>query len=95
MLLRKLPNTKPQRKEARPATVPTPNAQDALIVWSAACDGLWRQRHRCEKLAGRIACSDPEQGAGATSPQVEAVLSPYLLALQISPKVAFAPLFVM
>ena len=29
------------------------------------------------------------------SPQVEAVLSPYLLALQIAPKVAFAPLFVM
>jgi NitT/TauT family transport system permease protein len=29
------------------------------------------------------------------SPKVEAVLSPYLLALQIAPKVAFAPLFVM
>jgi len=29
------------------------------------------------------------------SPQVEAILSPYLLALQIAPKVAFAPLFVM
>lgn len=29
------------------------------------------------------------------SPRVEAVLSPYLLALQIAPKVAFAPLFVM
>ncbi|MEN9559583.1 MAG: hypothetical protein RLZZ502_794 [Pseudomonadota bacterium] len=28
------------------------------------------------------------------SPRVEAVLSPYLLALQIAPKVAFAPLFV-
>ncbi len=28
-------------------------------------------------------------------PRVEAVLSPYLLALQIAPKVAFAPLFVM
>jgi NitT/TauT family transport system permease protein len=30
-----------------------------------------------------------------TSPRVEAILSPYLLALQIAPKVAFAPLFVM
>jgi len=29
------------------------------------------------------------------SPRVELVLSPYLLALQIAPKVAFAPLFVM
>jgi NitT/TauT family transport system permease protein len=29
------------------------------------------------------------------SPKLEAVLSPYLLALQIAPKVAFAPLFVM
>jgi NitT/TauT family transport system permease protein len=29
------------------------------------------------------------------SPRIEAVLSPYLLALQIAPKVAFAPLFVM
>ena len=29
------------------------------------------------------------------SPRVEVVLSPYLLALQIAPKVAFAPLFVM
>lgn len=29
------------------------------------------------------------------SPKVEAVFSPYLLALQIAPKVAFAPLFVM
>ncbi len=29
------------------------------------------------------------------SPKVEAILSPYLLALQIAPKVAFAPLFVM
>jgi NitT/TauT family transport system permease protein len=29
------------------------------------------------------------------SPKVESVLSPYLLALQIAPKVAFAPLFVM
>jgi NitT/TauT family transport system permease protein len=29
------------------------------------------------------------------APRVEAVLSPYLLALQIAPKVAFAPLFVM
>lgn len=29
------------------------------------------------------------------SPRVESVLSPYLLALQIAPKVAFAPLFVM
>lgn len=29
------------------------------------------------------------------SPRVEAVLSPYLLALQIAPKVAFAPLFVL
>ena len=29
------------------------------------------------------------------SPRVEAVLSPCLLALQIAPKVAFAPLFVM
>lgn len=29
------------------------------------------------------------------SPRVEAILSPYLLALQIAPKVAFAPLFVM
>jgi NitT/TauT family transport system permease protein len=29
------------------------------------------------------------------SPRLEAVLSPYLLALQIAPKVAFAPLFVM
>ena len=29
------------------------------------------------------------------SPRVEAVLSPYLLALQIAPKVAFAPVFVM
>jgi NitT/TauT family transport system permease protein len=29
------------------------------------------------------------------SPRVEAVVSPYLLALQIAPKVAFAPLFVM
>ena len=29
------------------------------------------------------------------SPQIEAILSPYLLALQIAPKVAFAPLFVM
>ena len=29
------------------------------------------------------------------SPRVEAVFSPYLLALQIAPKVAFAPLFVM
>ena len=30
-----------------------------------------------------------------SSPQLEAVFSPYLLALQIAPKVAFAPLFVM
>jgi NitT/TauT family transport system permease protein len=29
------------------------------------------------------------------SPRVEAIFSPYLLALQIAPKVAFAPLFVM
>jgi len=29
------------------------------------------------------------------SPRIEAILSPYLLALQIAPKVAFAPLFVM
>lgn len=29
------------------------------------------------------------------SPSAEAVLSPYILALQIAPKVAFAPLFVM
>jgi NitT/TauT family transport system permease protein len=29
------------------------------------------------------------------SPKVESILSPYLLALQIAPKVAFAPLFVM
>ncbi|WP_442903798.1 ABC transporter permease, partial [Gilvimarinus sp. 1_MG-2023] len=29
------------------------------------------------------------------SPTAEAMLSPYILALQIAPKVAFAPLFVM
>ena len=29
------------------------------------------------------------------SPRAEVVLSPYILALQIAPKVAFAPLFVM
>ncbi|WP_411024128.1 ABC transporter permease, partial [Salmonella sp. s58676] len=29
------------------------------------------------------------------SPKAESVLSPYILALQIAPKVAFAPLFVM
>ena len=29
------------------------------------------------------------------SPKAELILSPYILALQIAPKVAFAPLFVM
>ena len=45
-------------------------------------------------LLGSLLCALIGYALGL-SPKVEAVLSPYLLALQIAPKVAFAPLFVM
>ena len=61
------------------------------LLWHSGITAL-------EVVVGFILGSALGAGIGyalGLSPRVEAVLSPYLLALQIAPKVAFAPLFVM
>ena len=61
------------------------------LLWHSAITGF-------EVLVGFVLGSLLGAGIGyllGSSPELEAVLSPYLLALQIAPKVAFAPLFVM
>ncbi len=61
------------------------------LLWHSAITAL-------EVLVGFVLGSALGAAIGyalGVAPQVEAVLSPYLLALQIAPKVAFAPLFVM
>lgn len=61
------------------------------LLWHAGITGL-------EVVVGFVLGSVLGAAIGYAlgfSPKVEAVLSPYLLALQIAPKVAFAPLFVM
>ena len=73
-------------------------AQESLVMWHSG--GLWQHTlvTAFEIIVGF--------GLGALlgvvigvslglSPAAEAMLSPYILALQIAPKVAFAPLFVM
>jgi NitT/TauT family transport system permease protein len=72
--------------------------KEALRIWSAE-DLLWHSViTAAEVVIGFILGSLMGALIGyalGLSPRVEAVLSPYLLALQIAPKVAFAPLFVM
>lgn len=61
------------------------------LMWHAGITGL-------EVVVGFVLGSALGAFIGyglGVSPRVEAVFSPYLLALQIAPKVAFAPLFVM
>jgi NitT/TauT family transport system permease protein len=61
------------------------------LMWHAGITGL-------EVVVGFVLGSALGAVIGyalGVSPRVEAVFSPYLLALQIAPKVAFAPLFVM
>lgn len=65
-----------------------------------ARDDLWRHTGitALEVVAGFVLGGLLGVGVGVAlglSPTAEAVLSPYILALQIAPKVAFAPLFVM
>jgi NitT/TauT family transport system permease protein len=71
---------------------------EGIRVWSAE-RLLWHSGITAlEVVVGFILGSLLGAGIGyalGLSPKVEAVLSPYLLALQIAPKVAFAPLFVM
>jgi NitT/TauT family transport system permease protein len=71
---------------------------EGIRVWSAE-RLLWHGGITAlEVVVGFILGSLLGAGIGyalGLSPKVEAVLSPYLLALQIAPKVAFAPLFVM
>jgi NitT/TauT family transport system permease protein len=79
-----------------------PNAsktyQEGLRIWDT--DKLLHHAGitSFEVLVGFVLGSLLGAGMGyvlGLSPRVEAILSPYLLALQIAPKVAFAPLFVM
>ena len=61
------------------------------LLWHSAITGF-------EVLVGFVLGSLLGAAIGyllGSSPELEAVLSPYLLALQIATKVAFAPLFVM
>ncbi len=71
---------------------------EGIRVWSAE-RLLWHGGITAlEVVVGFVLGSGLGAGIGyalGLSPKVEAVLSPYLLALQIAPKVAFAPLFVM
>ena len=65
-----------------------------------AADDLWRHTGitSLEIVVGFVLGAWLGIGVGVAlglSPTAEAVLSPYILALQIAPKVAFAPLFVM
>ena len=65
-----------------------------------AADDLWRHAGitTLEIVVGFVLGALLGVGVGVAlglSPTAEAVLSPYILALQIAPKVAFAPLFVM
>ena len=53
-------------------------------------------RRRCWRASCSAACSAPVIGyLLGMSPTAEFALSPYILALQIAPKVAFAPLFIL
>lgn len=65
-----------------------------------AADDLWMHTGitALEIVVGFVLGALLGVGAGVSlglSPRAEAMLSPYILALQIAPKVAFAPLFVM
>ena len=72
--------------------------REAVRIWGTE-RLLWHSGITAmEVVVGFILGSALGAGIGyalGLSPRVEAVLSPYLLALQIAPKVAFAPLFVM
>ncbi len=76
----------------------TKTVDEGVRIWSAE-RLLWHGGITAlEVVVGFILGSLLGAGIGyalGLSPKVEAVLSPYLLALQIAPKVAFAPLFVM
>ena len=76
----------------------TKTIAEASRIWGA--ERLWWHAGitTLEVVVGFVLGSLLGAGIGyilGLSPRVEAVLSPYLLALQIAPKVAFAPLFVM
>ena len=77
---------------------PTRVAQEAMRIWDAE-RLLWHAGiTSLEVVIGFVLGSLLGAAIGyalGMFPRVEAVLSPYLLALQIVPKVAFAPLFVM
>jgi NitT/TauT family transport system permease protein len=65
-----------------------------------AADDLWMHTGitALEIVVGFVLGALLGVGAGVSlglSPRAEAMLSPYILALQIAPKVAFAPLFIM
>ncbi|RZI73146.1 MAG: ABC transporter permease subunit, partial [Rubrivivax sp.] len=72
--------------------------REAVRIWGTE-RLLWHSGITAmEVVVGFILGSALGAGIGyalGLSPRVESVLSPYLLALQIAPKVAFAPLFVM
>lgn len=76
----------------------TKTAKEALRIWSNE-RLLWHSGITAlEVVAGFVLGALLGAVIGYAlgfSPRIEAVLSPYLLALQIAPKVAFAPLFVM
>lgn len=72
--------------------------EEGIRIWPA--ENMWRHSGitALEVVVGFILGSLLGAMIGYAlgfSPRVEAILSPYLLALQIAPKVAFAPLFVM
>jgi NitT/TauT family transport system permease protein len=76
----------------------TKTVDEGFRIWSAE-RLLWHSGITAlEVVVGFILGSALGAGIGyalGLSPKIEAIFSPYLLALQIAPKVAFAPLFVM
>ena len=76
----------------------TRTLEEAVRIWDSENYLYHATVTSLEVLAGFVLGSAMGAGIGyllGVSPRVEAVFSPYLLALQIAPKVAFAPLFVM
>ena len=74
-------------------------AEEAVRMWhvSGACRSTPASlRPKCWRASCSAACSAPFIGyIIGMSPTAEFALSPYILALQIAPKVAFAPLFIL
>lgn len=72
--------------------------QESVVMWNSADLLLHFGITAMEVVFGFLFGSLLGLGVGVAlglSPRAEAMLSPYILALQIAPKVAFAPLFVM